>query len=135
MNLSRFRQLTEAYGADFFRWPEEYRASARAFAAEHDVTDLLEETHQFDALLMSAARFSPTQALTETIIRKGEQQFAWRRRWRRWWIGMGVLAVGLAGGLSGAVAVAVITPQQGLYGEDPVTAFGIVQNDAAGETP
>lgn len=69
MNLERFEQLADAYGADLRRWPEGEREAARRLTAvDPRAADLLAEADVLDALLDAAPRAAPSHALRERVI-------------------------------------------------------------------
>jgi hypothetical protein len=116
MNIQRFEQLVEAYGADPKRWPEGEREAARALAhaqAEH-CGPLLEAAHALDQALDCAPAGAPSIALRERVIGAAPRQRAPRfglgqgvkgsggPSWL-WWPSAGLAAACAAGVLFGVV--------------------------------
>jgi len=75
LTLRRFRSMTESYGADLARWPEQARADARALlSVSEDARALLEEAQALDDLIQA------THAQEEGLRWKfGEQDAALER--------------------------------------------------------
>lgn len=117
MNLERFKQLADAWGADLRRWPESERAAAQALLGrDADARALLNRAAEFDAVLDAHVVVPPGARLTQAVLagapavarpRSSGKRTGWQfpRSW--WWSGAGVAGVGLAGAAVGAVAVAM----------------------------
>ena len=75
LTLGRFRSMTESYGADLARWPEQARADARALlSVSADARALLEEARALDDLI------GTTHEQEEGLLwRPGEQEAALER--------------------------------------------------------
>ena len=137
MNLERFRQIVNAYGADARRWPAGERDAALAFAAENPglCGAVLEEAGELDAWLASDTIEPAGAALTARIVASAPVGQATRPRRRFVWSGLGFAGIGLAGALAGALAVAVFMPAILPVGYDDgdgrtmVTAFDDVATD------
>jgi hypothetical protein len=111
MNIQRFEQLVEAYGADPKRWPSSEREAARALAhaqAEH-CGPLLEAAHVLDQALDCAPVGAPSLALRERVIGAAPRGRASRFGLGRggpswlWWPSAGLAAACAAGVLFGVV--------------------------------
>lgn len=74
MTLERFRQLVEAYGADFARMPEAERASARALLESSEAARALwDEARALDALLDAPQDLAPSPALERALAQIPER--------------------------------------------------------------
>jgi hypothetical protein len=75
LTLERFRSMTESYGADLARWPEQARADARALLSDSsDARALLEEAGALDDLIRT------TQQQEDGLLwQPGEQEAALER--------------------------------------------------------
>ena len=75
LTLGRFRSMTESYGADLARWPEQARADARALlSVSAEARAMLEEARALDDLIET------THAREEGLLWKpGEQDAALER--------------------------------------------------------
>ena len=75
LTLERFRSMTESYGADPDRWPEQARADARALlSASEEARTMLDEARVLDALIET------TRAREDGLLWKpGEQHAALER--------------------------------------------------------
>ena len=72
LTLGRFRSMTESYGADLARWPQEARADARALlSVSAEARALLEEARALDELI------GTTQQREDGLLwQPGEQEAA-----------------------------------------------------------
>ena len=156
MNPERFRALLDAYGADFERWPEAERASARALAAQDhpELRERLAEAALLDGWLDShtvaaaddalmrriaadaAVVASDTAADTASDSVDARRAPATRSPWwkARWvWPGAGVAGIGLAGTLAGAFAVStalrIAAPPPAVDWPERATAFSELPAD------
>ena len=69
MNIERFTEIVEAYGAEPDRWPETERAAAVEFAAiESAALKVLEQEQGLDLALASVERIEPSSQLVESIL-------------------------------------------------------------------
>ena len=79
INIKRFEQLLESYGANADRWPAGERDAALAFAqTSPDAQRLLDEAAQLDGMLDLAASPEPSAALAARIVAAVERAPAWR---------------------------------------------------------
>ncbi len=86
MDLNRFREIVDAYGADARRWPEGERAAALAFAERSDAHAILAEADALDALLDAGPTPAASPELRERILASSLRRprfapgpvFAWR---------------------------------------------------------
>ncbi len=87
MNLDRFRDILDAYGAEPARWPEAERAAALSFAeADAAARAWLDEEVRFDRLLDAAPAAVPSAALAARIAAAApEQRRSWRARLAEIW--------------------------------------------------
>jgi hypothetical protein len=127
MTPERFKELTEAYGADPKRWPEAERAEAAAFmdAGGADAREAYAEAAALDRLLSRHRVAAATPGLAERIAASAPRVPVWRQA-HLLWQGAGLAGVGLAGALAGALAVAMLPPldRQDDNGAYSLTAFG-----------
>lgn len=116
MDAKRLRELADAYGADWRRWPEGERDAARArLDAEPELERVLFEARGLDAMLHAAPPPQATSALRERVIAAAPRPRAslWSRLSRTtgrssgavWLSGAGVAAAVCAGLLVGEAAV------------------------------
>ena len=70
MTAERFHALTAAYGADRRRWPDDERAAAEAFAADHPglARPALAEADAIDALLHRSPTPQVSMALRDRVL-------------------------------------------------------------------
>ncbi len=69
MELGRFRELMDAYGADQRRWPEDEREKAAAFAESSlEARRLQAEAEKLDKLMSQSADFAPQANLLDTVM-------------------------------------------------------------------
>ena len=74
MNLERFKQIVESYGADPSRWPEDERAAAQSFAEQEPRARIVLERERFlDMALGSIDEIKPSSQLTEAILADAAQ--------------------------------------------------------------
>lgn len=75
LTLGRFRSMTESYGADLERWPQQARADARALlSVSEQARGLLEEARALDVLIET------TRAQADGLLwQPGEQDAALER--------------------------------------------------------
>ena len=75
LTLGRFRSMTESYGADLERWPQQARADARALlSVSEEARGLLEEARALDNLIET------TRAQEDGLLwQPGEQDAALER--------------------------------------------------------
>lgn len=130
MNLERFRQIVDAYGADPKRWPAEEGGAAQAFAAENPklCRPVLDEAGKLDVWLATDKTEPAGPALTARIVASAPMDRMARPGRRFIWSGLGFAGIGFAGALAGALAVAVLLPAMALTSYDYddgtfVTAF------------
>jgi hypothetical protein len=73
---ARFRAVTEAYGADPARWPEEDREIMAAFQARRpkEAAQFLEAARRLDAELDKAGELPPTEALRRRVLARLEAE-------------------------------------------------------------
>ena len=77
LTLGRFRSMTESYGADLARWPEQARADARALlSVSAEARAMLEEARALDDLIEA------THAQEEGLLWKPDEQDAALERLR-----------------------------------------------------
>ncbi|HKQ69579.1 MAG TPA: hypothetical protein VJT73_09580 [Polyangiaceae bacterium] len=68
MTEPRFRELLQAYGADFTRWPASLREAAEAFAVARPASATwVDEQRAVDRLLDDAPALDPSPALLRSI--------------------------------------------------------------------
>jgi hypothetical protein len=132
MTPERFRELTQAYGADPRRWPEAERAGAAAFLETHgaEAREAYDEAGALDQLLGRHRVAAATPGLAEQIIGTAPRGRVWRKA-RLLWQGAGLAGIGLAGALAGALAVAMLPPLdlQDDNGAYSLTAFGDLSDE------
>ena len=104
MNLDRFSDLTDAYGADLKRWPQAARAAAEALLATDARARLLrDEADVLDGLLDAAPRPVVSADLRARVLASvAEAGVKARPAWRFWsrlvWLsGAGWAAAACAG--------------------------------------
>lgn len=69
MNIKRFTQIIEAYGADSHRWPESERQAALALLATSiEAQQLVQQASVLDNFLDTVAVTSPTLQLQQSIF-------------------------------------------------------------------
>ena len=79
IDIQRFEQLLQSYGANADRWPTTERDAALALVqASSDARRLFDETVQLDGILDLAASPEPTAALAARIVAAAEPAPAWR---------------------------------------------------------
>jgi len=88
MNLQRFQQILDAYGANPQRWPMAERAAAQAFLQQSvDAQALLDEAQNIDAMLDQLPDNVASLGLTQRIIALSQAQpqnnvlWQWVQRW------------------------------------------------------
>lgn len=109
MDRSRFLALTEAYGADLRRWPEDERAAAEAYrAAEPEAARVaLAQADALDDLLFASRPPQPSAALRDRVIAaaaRTPRRVSWRAR-----LGLVMGAGWAAAACAGVVAGVVMT--------------------------
>ncbi len=110
MTAERLNQLAEAYGADWRRWPEHERASARVLiAADPSAADrLLFAARQVDAALDASPPPAVSAALRDRVLASALAAGLSPRKARRtlgrlaWLFGAGWAAAACAGVVAGA---------------------------------
>jgi hypothetical protein len=134
MTPERFKDLAQAYGADFKRWPEAERVEAVALldAGGAGTREAHDEAAALDRLLGRHRVAGATPGLAERIIATAPLAPVWRRA-RLLWQGAGLAGIGLAGALAGALAVAML-PMPPIHDQDDdgaysVTAFGDLSDE------
>ena len=81
IDIQRFEQLLQSYGANADRWPTAERDAALALVqASSDARRLIDEAVQLDGILDLAASPEPSAALAARIVAAAEQGPAWRER-------------------------------------------------------
>ena len=69
MELERFRQILEAYGAVSDRWPDNERDAALALLTRSkDAVWLVEQAQELDLVMDQSAAEAPSDALVERIL-------------------------------------------------------------------
>lgn len=109
MNVERFQQLAEAYGADLRRWPASDRAAAEALRAAHPVRieRLLFEAAKTDGVLDTSRNPAVSMALRDRVIASATAAglSPKRARWiagrLAWLSGAGWAAAACAGVIAG----------------------------------
>ena len=80
IDIQRFEQLLQSYGANADRWPTVERDAARALVqASSDARRLFDEAVQLDGILDSAASPKPSAALAARIVSAARRAPAWRQ--------------------------------------------------------
>ncbi len=98
MDLKRFEEIVDAYGAEPRRWPEGERRAAEAFATgREEARAILFAARQMDVALESAVQPIPSAALRERILAAAP-----KRRMRRSLLSFGDLKGDRRAWLSGA---------------------------------
>jgi hypothetical protein len=119
MTPEQFKSLTEAYGADLKRWPDNHQAAAKTLIAKHsvEVEMALKQANMLDDIL-SIHLVSADRKLAELIISHAlphqpasestKQSSAW---WwsSRLWPSIGFASAGLAGALAGIFCISLLT--------------------------
>lgn len=81
MTLAVFVTLSEAYGGDIARWPEDRRAEAEGFAAENaEAAEALAEAEALDRMLDEMTVPAPSMALTARVLGDAAAESATRAR-------------------------------------------------------
>jgi len=109
MNVERFQQLAEAYGADLRRWPASDRAAAEALRAAQPVRieRLLFEAAKTDAVLDTSRNPAVSTALRDRVIASATAAGLSPKRarriagWLAWLSGAGWAAAACAGVIAG----------------------------------
>jgi len=114
MTAERFYALTAAYGADRRRWPDDERAAAEAFAADHPglARPALAEADAIDALLHRSPTPQVSMALRDRVIAAAASARGQAGRTGRVWIDRLSLAFGAgwaAAACAGVVAGVIMT--------------------------
>ena len=83
MNIKRFTQIIEAYGADSNRWPESERQAALALLATSDeAQQLVQQARVLDNFLDTVAVTSPSlqlqQSIFDAVARSPQTDDAWQ---------------------------------------------------------
>ena len=79
IDIQRFEQLLQSYGANADRWPTAERNAALALVqASPDARRLFDEAVQLDGILDLAAAPEPSAALAARIVAAAEHAPAWR---------------------------------------------------------
>ena len=108
MTSERFLALAAAYGADWRRWPEAERESARAFAAAEPTVagPALAEADAADALLHASRAPHPSMALRDRVIASAaEAGLKARLEGRRW---LDRLAITMGAGWAAAACAGIV---------------------------
>lgn len=124
MNLERFEQIVDAYGAEPRAWPEAERDAALAFCnADPRACTLRDEAQALDALLAKSENPAPDRALENRIMAdyKGKMAGPSRR-----WLGAGALAASLILGVTAAWVI--LRPHSGVDLSDPA-AWEVLGDD------
>lgn len=80
MQLERFRDLVDAYGARPTRWPEAERASAVALLqGSAEAQALLREANRLDQVLDRAPKLEPSAALFGKVLAGRQDTAGWWR--------------------------------------------------------
>lgn len=86
MEMSRFKRILDAYGADPRRWPAAEREAALAFlAASPEAAGLQRQAETLDLLLDAAPALEPSPALRRAVLagRKQARRSVWGRAQRQ----------------------------------------------------
>ncbi len=123
LNLLRFQELADAYGADIDRWPPLDRVGASALIAvdPESAGPILARASELDGWLDASLDPPPASWLIEAIIASAPRPRLMGSR-RRWGIGLGagLAAASVAGVLAGSAAAPIAASR--LHGQPVDTA-------------
>lgn len=85
VDLDRFAELVDAYGAEPTAWPEQERAGAlRLIEHSEQAVRLLEEAAEVDSWLADVVEVEPSMALRNRILDQApDARRTWSERWAR----------------------------------------------------
>ena len=85
VDLDRFAELVDAYGAEPSAWPEQERAGAlRLLEHSEQAVRVLEEAAELDSWLADVVEVEPSMALRDRILEKAPlPPRTWSERWAR----------------------------------------------------
>ncbi|TAL53490.1 hypothetical protein [Pandoraea sp.] len=133
MTPERFQTLVETYGADPRHWPDDERAGAQRWAAEHRAAadGMLAAAASLDDWLAEDRVAPPDGALMRRIVAGAPRRMLIERA-QLWWSSAIFAGAGVAGALAGALIVSLFLvsnePPAGHYAGEPLTSFsGSVQ--------
>jgi len=115
MNTEQFIKLTEAYGADIKRWPEDYQKQASQVIALKlpEINLALEQARLLDTIFSSHEIMPTERKLFEDIVAsapKEKNESLWKRLKINRWIGLSsLIGTSIAGALAGAFFVSIWT--------------------------
>lgn len=92
MNLTRFAELLDAYGADPRRWPDAERSSAQALLlASPEALGMQQRAALLDDALDQYAPTPPAPALRQALLAAAvlPQRSNWRGMWSDFWRDLG----------------------------------------------
>lgn len=108
MDMKRFEDLTDAWGGNLSRWPDDVRAEAEALLqSEPSAAAYLSEADRLDHLLNTTSSAAGNELLEHRIM-KAFPMPAFEADWRRpAMAAAAALVIGLAGGYAGGAFVPV----------------------------
>jgi hypothetical protein len=139
MNLKRFKEIVEAYGADPARWPANERAAAEAFlAASSEARAVRDAEARLDTVLSRAESPAPSTELAARILRTAPTERRTRSAGLTSWLAelwegpiwqpATALAVSMVLGLA-VGAFAPLFPDEGDSGDDEIAGFWLDADD------
>jgi hypothetical protein len=136
MDLSRFREIVEAYGADPVRWPPAERAAAEVLLSRSsEAVALRDEAAQLDAALSRLGIAAVSPGLAERVLNTAPAEPPPARSWLSDWLAelwpgepAWRPAMALAASMIIGLAVGAFAPL--MPPEDPVDVIG--SDDIAG---
>lgn len=134
MDLARFSQLLDAYGAEPRRWPREEREAALRFLrTDARAAPLLTAAGEVDDLLLAFRVPAPSPALAAAALAGAPRPSALRGV-KLWWAALGLGLMGAGGALAGSLAGAAMLPGMAAPADmhEDMTAFGSASLDDVG---
>lgn len=125
LDIERFRDLAECYGANIDYWPQEIRQAARLTARLPEARDIIAGEKALDITLSAWSVSAIPHDLERQVSRiatASGQQFI--RKMKIWWASIGIAAA-LSGVATGAMATVLFSQAPQSYSS---TVFGDVDD-------